>query len=105
MLGAAALCIVIGVFPALLYAILPYPTSYQAFDPIHIAETLLVLGAAAAFFFTIGKRILEPHDTRLRDADVVYMAAGRGITAFCSGLQAGFGRVYGCATGAAARPF
>ena len=102
MLGAAALCIVIGVFPALLYAILPYPTSYQAFDPIHIAETLLVLGAAAAFFFSIGKRVLEPHDTRLRDADVVYMAAGRGITAFCSGLQAGFGRVYGCATGAVA---
>jgi formate hydrogenlyase subunit 3/multisubunit Na+/H+ antiporter MnhD subunit len=95
MLGAAALCIVIGVFPALLYAILPYPTTYQAFDPIRLTETLLVLGAAAAFFFTIGKRVLEPHDTRLRDADVVYVAAGRGIIAFAAGMQESFRKIFG----------
>jgi formate hydrogenlyase subunit 3/multisubunit Na+/H+ antiporter MnhD subunit len=101
MLGAAALCIIFGVFPSLLYAILPYPVDYQAFDPIHVAGALLVMGAAAAFFFTIGKRVLAPHDTRLRDADVLYVGAARSITAFCGSLQGGFSVIYDCATAAA----
>jgi formate hydrogenlyase subunit 3/multisubunit Na+/H+ antiporter MnhD subunit len=105
MLGAAVLCIAIGVFPALLYAILPYPTGYQAYEPVRLFGTLLILGAAAAFFFTIGKRFLEPHDTRLRDADVVYAGAGRSIAAFCGSLQTGFGAIYACATTAAAGLF
>ena len=99
MLGAAALCIAIGVYPPLLYAILPYPTSYQAYNPITIVATLLVLGAAAAFFFTIGKRILEPHDTRLRDADVVYMATCSAVVAIAGGLQLAFRAVYVCIGG------
>ena len=32
MLGAAALCIIIGIYPRLLYGILPYPTTYLAYD-------------------------------------------------------------------------
>jgi hypothetical protein len=59
------------------------------------------MGAAAAFFFTIGKRVLAPHDTRLRDADVLYVGAGRSITAFCGSLQGGFSVIYDCATAAA----
>jgi hypothetical protein len=101
MLGAAALCVIIGVYPPVLYALLPYPTTYAAYAPVHLLGALVVLGAAAIFFFTIGRRLLEPHDTRLRDVDVIYMAAGRGITAFSGGLQNGFGRVYAGATAAA----
>jgi multicomponent Na+:H+ antiporter subunit D len=94
MLGTAALCIAIGVYPPLLYTFLPYPTSYQAYNPVMIVATLLVLGAAAAFFFTIGKRILEPHDTQLRDIDVLYVATGHGITTGAAELQESFRRVY-----------
>ena len=99
MLGVAALCIAIGVYPPLLYAFLPYPTSYQAYNPVTIVATLLVLGAAAAFFFTIGKRVLEPHDTRLRDADVVYMATCSAVVAIAGGLQSAFRAVYVCLGG------
>ena len=101
MIGAAALCVIIGVYPQALYAVLPYPTSYAAYSPIHLAGAFIVLGIGALFFFTIGRRILEPHDTSLRDVDVVYIAAGRGITAFSEGMQAGFRRVYAGATIAA----
>jgi formate hydrogenlyase subunit 3/multisubunit Na+/H+ antiporter MnhD subunit len=94
MAGIAALCLAIGLYPPLLYAILPAPVSYAAFDPIQTATTLLVLGAAALFFFTVGKKILEPHDTRLRDADAVYGAAGRGLVSFAGGLQVAFQAVY-----------
>jgi multicomponent Na+:H+ antiporter subunit D len=87
MLGAAALCILIGVYPSALYAILPYPTTYLAYDPGHVASALLVLGAAAMFFFTIGLKILEPHDTRLKDFDVLYVRAAQGITVFAAELQ------------------
>lgn len=94
MLGAAALCVIIGVYPKILYSLLPYPTTYAAYAPVHLAGALIVLGAAAIFFFTVGKRLLEPHDTHLQDVDVIYMAAGRGITAFSDGLQDCFRRVY-----------
>ena len=94
MLGVAALCILIGVYPPLLYAILPYPTTYLAYDPVHVVSALLVLGAAAAFFFTVGRKILEPHDTQLNDFDVVYVNASRGICAFARVLQEVFIIIY-----------
>jgi hypothetical protein len=50
------------------------------------------------FFFTIGRRILEPHDTRLKDADVAYIAAGHGILSFAGSLQSAFRTVYQGAT-------
>jgi multicomponent Na+:H+ antiporter subunit D len=101
MLGAAALCIVIGIYPPLLYAILPYPVSYAAYDPAHLLSAVIVLGAAAAFFFTVGKDLLRPHDTTLKDADAVYAAACRGITDFAGWLCHVFERIYGAATAAA----
>jgi formate hydrogenlyase subunit 3/multisubunit Na+/H+ antiporter MnhD subunit len=103
MLGTAALCIAIGVYPGILYSILPVSVTYQAYDPLHVAEALLVLGAAAAFFVLAGRRLLEPHDTRLADADVLYMAAGKAVVAFAGGLQAAFGIVYQGAKGSVIR--
>jgi multicomponent Na+:H+ antiporter subunit D len=98
MMGAALLCVAIGLYPPLLYAILPLPTAYQAYAPVRLLETLLVLGAAAAFFFTVGRRVLEPHETRLRDVDVAYIAAGCALVSFAKGLQTAFRTVYQGAT-------
>jgi multicomponent Na+:H+ antiporter subunit D len=98
MLGAAALCILIGIYPQLLYAILPYPTTYAAYDTAHVLSAVVVLGAALLFFFSIGKKMLEPHDTHLKDIDIVYMAACRGITTFAIGLRSLFTRIYDSAT-------
>jgi multicomponent Na+:H+ antiporter subunit D len=101
MLGAAALCIIIGVWPPFLYALLPYPTSYSAYDAAHVMSALLVLGAAALFFFTIGKRVLEPHDVPQMDFDLVYRKACHGICLAARGLQDLFRIVYANSTAAA----
>lgn len=95
MLGAAALCVLIGVYPPLLYSILPFGGSgYQAYNPTSLLTTLLVLGAAALTFFTVGRKYLTPHETRLRDFDVGYVAVGHGLVMFAGALQGVFGAVY-----------
>jgi len=101
MLGAAALCILIGVYPPLLYGLLPYPVTYAAYDLEHVMTTIIVLGAAAVFFFTAGKDLLAPHETILKDADVAYIAACRGVTVFAGLLRDTFERIYGIATAVA----
>ena len=97
MLGAAALCIIIGIWPGLLYSLLPYATNYEAYDPAHVISALLVLGAAALFFFTIGKKVLEPHDVPQRDFDVLYVRACHGVCVAALGLQELFRMIYGYA--------
>jgi multicomponent Na+:H+ antiporter subunit D len=105
MIGAAILCVAIGVYPPLLYAILPVPVEYQAYTLASVGGALLVFGAAVVFFFTAGRRLLEPHDPRLMDADVAYIAAGNGIVRFAGGLQGTFQTIYGIATDTAASIF
>jgi multicomponent Na+:H+ antiporter subunit D len=94
MLGAAGLCILIGIYPQVLYGILPYPTTYIAYAPEHLVSALLVLGAAALFFSVAGRKILEPHEAHIRDVDVVYEGLAHGIMACAGILQAFFVRVY-----------
>lgn len=95
MLGAAALCVLIGVYPPLLYSILPFGGSgYQAYNSTSLLTTLLVLGAAVLTFFTVGRKYLTPHETRLRDFDVGYVAVGHGLVMFAGALQGAFGVVY-----------
>jgi multicomponent Na+:H+ antiporter subunit D len=101
MLGAAVLCILIGIYPQVLYGILPFPTTYLAYDPEHLVSALLVLGAAALFFFVAGRKILEPHEASLPDFDVAYRGLAHGITAFAGILQVFFVRVYGSVIAAA----
>ncbi len=98
MLGTAALCIIIGLFPALLFALLPFTTSYEAYDPAHVLSALLVLGAAALFFFTIGKKVLEPHDVPQRDFDILYARACQGVCTAARGLHELFRITYATVT-------
>ncbi len=103
MLGTAALCVIIGVYPQLLYNILPVavPSEWDAWTLTQLGTSLLVLGAAALVFFTVGRRWLAPHETRLKDADVAYEASGRATVSFGGYVQQGFRLVYEGATDAA----
>jgi formate hydrogenlyase subunit 3/multisubunit Na+/H+ antiporter MnhD subunit len=97
MLAVAALCILVGIYPSLLYALLPYPTTFLAYDPLLLGSALLILGCAALFFFTVGKRWLEPHDVHVNDFDAVYVAACHGVTAGAGAIQVAFRACYGYA--------
>ncbi len=103
MLGTAALCVAIGVYPQMLYNILPgaVPADWNAWSVQPLVSALIVLGLAAAFFFTIGRTVLAPHDTRLKDVDAGYQKAATATVSFGGYVQAGFHYVYEGATGAA----
>ncbi|MHB8810254.1 MAG: Na(+)/H(+) antiporter subunit D [Desulfobulbaceae bacterium] len=75
MTAGAALCIIVGSVPALLYALLPYPVNYHPYGGYHIAETLQIIGFAALAFFML-KRYLVPEDKICLDMDWLYRKAG-----------------------------
>ncbi len=72
---AALLCILMGLFPALLYRILPYPVSYHPYTGEHLVASLqLLLATALGFFLFLGK--LAPHATVSLDFDRLYRRIG-----------------------------
>jgi multicomponent Na+:H+ antiporter subunit D len=103
MLGTAALCLIIGVYPQVLYNILPVgvPAEWNAWSLQPLVSSLIVLSLAAAFFFTLGRTWLAPHDTRLKDVDVAYQKTATATVSFGGYVQAGFRVVYDGAVDAA----
>lgn len=76
----AFLCIAIGIFPAPLYAILPFPVDYHAYTPAHVVEqSQLLLFSGLAFFLMLPwmKRTL----TITLDFDWLYRTAGPRLAA------------------------
>ena len=68
---AAAACIVIGVFPALLYAQLPYHVEYAPYTARHVLATLGLLSFTALGFFALLAH-LDPEPKISLDTDWFY---------------------------------
>jgi multicomponent Na+:H+ antiporter subunit D len=74
MAAAAALCILIGVMPALLYRWLPFPVDYAPYTADHVLESLqLLAGTAIGFVWLLSKLGGEP--TATLDTDWFYRRA------------------------------
>ena len=71
----AFLCIFIGVFPAPLYNILPYPVEYVPYTAYHVVSQLQILLFSALAFFVLLK-YLERTNTISLDTDWLYRKAG-----------------------------
>ena len=71
---AAALCIGIGVWPAPLYDILPYPVDFQPYTSAHVINQLQLLFFSALAFTWLMRTGLYPPEMRSTnlDSDVVY---------------------------------
>lgn len=70
MFVAAVLCIAIGVFPSMLYSLLPYDTGYNPYDATHIlAQTQLLFFSALAFVW-LNLRNMYPPELRSTNLDV-----------------------------------
>ena len=75
---AAALCIGIGVYPHVLYSILPFPVDFQPYTPTHVLTQLqLLLFSALAFAVLIRTGVYPPElkSTNL-DSDWLYRRLG-----------------------------
>jgi multicomponent Na+:H+ antiporter subunit D len=88
---AAAACIVIGVFPALLYSQLPFSVDYVPYTARHVTATLGLLGFTALGFFLMLKH-LDPEPVISLDTDWFYR---KGLPASLSVVQGGLGRLEG----------
>jgi multicomponent Na+:H+ antiporter subunit D len=81
---AAAACVVIGVFPMLLYSHLPYPVDYAPYTARHVVATLGLLGFTALGFFLMLRR-LDPEPVISLDTDWFYRRGSSAILAFAEG--------------------
>lgn len=89
---AAALCVLIGVFPSVLYSLLPYDTGYNPYDATHVlAQTQLLFFSALAFVW-LNKRSLYPPELRSTNLDVDWVYR-RLCPAFIQGMVVRIARV------------
>ena len=84
---AAAICIFLGIFPAPLYSILPYPVEYQPYTLAHVLEMLELLMFGALAFTILILSGFYPPELRAVNLDVDWFVRipGKGFTAFCNG--------------------
>ena len=86
---AAVACVLIGVFPNLLYQYLPYAVDYVPYTLQHVTSTLGILGFTALGFFLLLKH-LDPEPTISLDTDWFYR---RGSAGFVTLLQSPIARL------------
>ena len=72
----SALCIAIGVYPALLYNVLPFEVHYQPYTSTHLLETMQILIFTGLGFWLV-KRKLHTEATITLDTDWVYRRPSR----------------------------
>lgn len=82
-------CIGLGVFPSLLYGLLPYPVDYVPYTPDHVVTQLqLLLFAGLAFFVLLP--LMKRTDTLSLDVDWLWR---RGLPVILERVDKVFGRV------------
>jgi multicomponent Na+:H+ antiporter subunit D len=72
---AAFLCFLIGIWPSLLYRLLPFPVDYHPYSAQHIVGALQLLVMTALPFLLLIK-IFHPHPTISLDTDWLYRKGG-----------------------------
>lgn len=78
----AFLCILLGVYPRILYDLLPYPVRYQPYNPIHVVSiSQLLLFTFLGFWLYREKLYGEP--TITLDMDWFYRIMGQKVLWFC----------------------
>jgi multicomponent Na+:H+ antiporter subunit D len=84
---AAAACVLIGVFPSLLYSHLPYPVDYVPYSMRHVVATIGLLSFTALGFFLLLKQ-LDPEPKISLDTDWFYRRGSSAVLALSRGALA-----------------
>lgn len=84
---AAFLCIFTGVFPGLLYSILPYPVDYEPYTGAHVIDQLQLLAFSALAVTLLMMSGIYPAEQRAinLDIDFTYRKLGGLFMRFCKG--------------------
>ncbi|MFO7666800.1 MAG: Na(+)/H(+) antiporter subunit D [Desulfobacterales bacterium] len=97
----SAMCVIIGVFPGILYDLLPYPVEYIPYTSSHVINQMQIVlfGALAFSLLVLSGYSLEKTDTIILDTDWFYRKGGKiffvimdkglnGINSFCNTIFA-----------------
>jgi multicomponent Na+:H+ antiporter subunit D len=82
MILAAALCVGIGVFPSILYALLPYPVDYVPYTGSHVLSQLQLLVFSALAFGVLMRTGIYPPEQRFINLDFDWFYRGLGVRIF-----------------------
>lgn len=80
---AAGLCLLQGVYPQILYRLLPYAVEYTPYDTWKVLQACLLLGFTGLGVMLV-RRIITPHAGRNLDFDALYRVIGRALTTMLS---------------------
>lgn len=76
-------CMLIGIYPKILFEILPYQlVHYQPFTPSHVLG-VIQLFMTAGVAFILAKAMVVPHNAIILDFDYFYRMGGRGLVWIC----------------------
>lgn len=77
---AAGLCLAQGLYPQLLYRLLPYPVDYTPYTTWKVLQATLLLGFTGLGFYFM-RKVITPHAGRNLDFDFLYRAVGNTFVA------------------------
>jgi multicomponent Na+:H+ antiporter subunit D len=75
---AAGLCLVQGLFPNVLYRLLPYPVHFHPYTAWTLLQAFMLLSFTGLGFYVV-RKLIEPHHGRNLDFDALYRIVGRGF--------------------------
>jgi multicomponent Na+:H+ antiporter subunit D len=75
---AAGLCLAQGLFPSILYRLLPYPVHFHPYTVWTLLQAFMLLSFTGLGFYVI-RKLIEPHHGRNLDFDALYRLVGRGF--------------------------
>ena len=77
----ALLCFIIGVFPDVLYVLLPFPVAYHPYNLPHLSEALQILSFTGLVFFLMVKKLAPDAKVNL-DVDYLYRKGAQAFMKF-----------------------
>ncbi|MEM7741974.1 MAG: proton-conducting transporter membrane subunit, partial [Pseudomonadota bacterium] len=84
---AAFLCIFVGIYPPVLYGLLPYETDYHAYTAEHVATQMQLLLFAILAFMLLVRFKMYPDEIRSVNLDVDWVWRVPGYRALMGGVQ------------------
>ena len=80
MAATSALCVLTGIVPGVLYALLPFPIDYAPYTTAHVLEALQLLAGTLVGFLLLREKLRSGAKVTL-DFDRLYRALGRAVAA------------------------
>jgi multicomponent Na+:H+ antiporter subunit D len=75
---AAGLCLAQGLYPKMLYDLLPNPVHFRPYTEWTLLQAFMLLSFTGLGFYLM-RKVIEPHPGRNLDFDVLYRLIGRGF--------------------------